>query len=557
MAFFAQGRYDRALDDYLSAIELGGAAWSGARVAYSERGRALAQLGRHDEAIQNYAEAAEKFKDYPDALFDLAFLQLEHKQFEEAIQNLEKVIKAKFRTGEATSNLGLAQYSLWVQQGSREETRTKVLEEALGNLEKAVRLNPNLVLGVISLAKVYEEMGSVQAAIQLFTDALERVDRTSKVEHVHLMWLRRGNLYMKQYNYVAAAEDYRAAIKKLPSDAMAHHNLGIALSRLAESDSSNIGKAIQALNKAIEIAPRLASAYLALGEMLMLTNDSSAAEQAFTTVVALSEEARDLSGAARAHLQLGRLYLHHRREHDYAERELTQAREDSKNSDDLVYAQATYEFGWLEMDRARVKMDQGRVQQAIGHFSASSTLFEVLNEWSARAEANLQLGHAYMVQARALPLGHGTALESQRLLQQATQTLEKAMQDTMKLSSWRDRSTERRLRRDIQLALKTVSLGTAVPQQDIPTPPSIITPSSLTTPPSDSAQPSESSPNGEPSYSNDTTHLSDSAPSSEPTLATGPIESSESAPPDASTPPDDSAPPDDATSAVPEMDNKT
>jgi tetratricopeptide (TPR) repeat protein len=382
LAYFALGDYSRAIDDYTTAIGLGGPAWEGARHAYVERGRALVELGEYGGAVQNYQDALKVYKAFPEAHLELAYVQMTHLgEYDQAIGHLQAVVDEGFKQAEAQANLGLARYMRWDQMGRPAETRDAELGQAQADLERALRLKPDLVDAYLNLARVLDDLGRETDAVRTLTEALLRLETVPDAESAYRARLHRGNLYLLQNDYQSAADDYRAATRLAPDDAAAFFNLGVALRRLDQLDS-----AAQAFGDAVRLNPRHAPAYQELGDVAAARDLLDEAERAYSQALQLTREAGDSSGQALAHLNLGRLYRRLDGRQADARRELEQALDPSE---DMVYTRAFYELGLMDMDA-------GEFEAAIARFKPSAELFDVLGDVRASAEANLQLGRAYL-----------------------------------------------------------------------------------------------------------------------------------------------------------------
>jgi len=384
LAYFAMGEYSRAIDDYTAAIESGGAAWEGARHAYVERGRAFVELGGYDEAVQNYQDALKAYEAFPEAHLELAYVQMTYLgQYEQAIHHLQIVIGEGFKEAEARANMGLARYMRWQQIGRPVDERADELSHARADLERALRLKPDLIDGYLNLARVLDDLGREMDAVRTLTDALRRLETISDPESAYRARLHRGNLYLARGDDQLAADDYRAATELAPDDAAAFYNLGVALRQLGQLDS-----AAQAFGDAVGLNPRHAPAYQELGDVAVARDLLDEAEWAYSQALQLTREADDPSGQALAHLNLGRLYRRLDGRRSDAQRELGQALDPAE---DMVYTRAFYELGLLDMDA-------GEFEAAIARFKPSAELFDVLGDVRASAKANLQLGRAYLAQ---------------------------------------------------------------------------------------------------------------------------------------------------------------
>ena len=395
LAYFAMGEYSRAIDDYTQVIELGG---ESARQGYVERGRALREMGEYAEAAKNYQEALETYAAFPEAHLELAYVQMAYLgQYDEAIGHLQTVVAAGFREAEAQANLGLVRYVRWVQQGRSAQTRDAELGQAKIDLERALRLKPDLVDAQLNLASVLEGMGQEDEATEILTGVLQKPETTRDPESAYRARLHRGNLYLQQEDYEAAADDYRVAIELAPDNAAAFFNLGIVLQELRQFDA-----AAQAFRRTIRLNPRHLPAHQELGNAVVEQALLDDAEMAYSTALLLAREAGDRGGQALAHLSLGRLYRRRLGRQTDARRELQQAIE---LAEDLVYTQASHELGLLELA-------EGGLEKAVTLFRTSAELFDVLGDVRASVRANLALGRAYL--ALQDSAGAAQALEKAR-----------------------------------------------------------------------------------------------------------------------------------------------
>jgi tetratricopeptide (TPR) repeat protein len=428
LAYFAQGKYESAIADYSEAIERGGQGWESAW-AYLERGRALEKLRRYDEAVQNYHESL-ALQALPEAHFELAYVQMTYLgQFDSAIKHFQVAIDQQFRIADARANLGLAHYERWKQQGRPTATPEHALQQAQTNLELAISLTPDLIVAYINLAHVLEELTMIAEAIQTLTDALVRLERVSDSDNAYRVRLLRGNLYLQQSDYQAAARDYRAATQLELKDAAAFYNLGVALQQLSQYDAAQTDPAIRAFREAVLLNRQHAPARRALADMLArgTREQMEEAEDLYNQALQLARQADALYDQLLARLGSGKLYrrMNGDRVTD-ARRELQQAmalaeqiQADNPTTDvDLLYTQARTELGLLNLDL-------GNLLEAINLLEISVELFDVLDAQRARAEATFYLGQAYLAQYRQAGVNGSNGLEQAcTTLQQARQYLD-------------------------------------------------------------------------------------------------------------------------------------
>lgn len=382
LAYAALKEHSRAVDDYTAAIGLGGPKWENGRYAYMERGRALRALGQYVEAAGNYKEAIDTYKSFPEAHFDLAYLQTTYlHQYDEAIDHLRIVIQARFREAEALMTLGLARYERWKQKGKPGDTRTVELGQARADLERARGLQPDSILPYLNLAYLEEDLGSTADAIRTLTDAL-RLDIKSDPDNAYRACLRRGNLYRERKDFQAAIADYRTAIKLIPDNAAAYYNLGTALRKAGDTES-----ALLAFRDAARLDSLHADASEALGDMAVALRSRdllAEAERAYDNALQLAREAGNEEAQAQGHLNLGRLYLLWDERHGDAERELRQAAKLARKLRDVE--EVLLLGAWF--------FDSEDPDTAISLFKISAERFEQSGQVRGSVQAYFQLGRA-------------------------------------------------------------------------------------------------------------------------------------------------------------------
>jgi tetratricopeptide (TPR) repeat protein len=388
LAYAAQKDFRRAIEDFSAVIERGRAG-EGARHAYVERGRALRQLEEYEAAAQSYQEAIERFDrtPIPEAHLELAFVQMAPlRQYDEAIQNLEKVVSLNFKEAEALSNLGLARHERWRQEGRPAESRLQELGQAQADLERAIRLKPDLIVAYLNLANVLEELEMEREAVRVLSEALRRREAVTPAVDLHHFYrahLHRGNLYLTKGAYQQAIEDYRAAIELDASDAAAFYNLGVALQQLQRLEEAG-----DAFRDAARLNPRHLPALQSLGDVLFALDLLEEAETIYSRVLQLARQTNDRLGEAQVHLSLGQLYQKQDNRAVDARRELDRAIVMAADMDDLIYTRATYQLGCLELA-------SGAPERAVQLLGTAAELFDVLNEPRAGVEAKLFLARAY------------------------------------------------------------------------------------------------------------------------------------------------------------------
>jgi tetratricopeptide (TPR) repeat protein len=127
---------------------------------HNNLGIAYKDLGRIDEAIEEYREALRLNPDLAEAHNNLGLAYYNQGRTDEAIDELKKALGLRPDLVEAHNNLGLAYDSLG---------RT---DEAIDELKKVLRLRPDIATGHYNLGKAYSKKGLTDKAIEEHKKAL-------------------------------------------------------------------------------------------------------------------------------------------------------------------------------------------------------------------------------------------------------------------------------------------------------------------------------------------------------------------------------------------------
>lgn len=104
-----------------------------------------------------------------------------------------------------------------------------------------------------------------------------------------------GVKLMKRGKYAQAQQEFEAALSKNPDMAAAHNNLGYALRKQGQA---NYDEALSHYDRAIELDPNLAEAYMYRGVLHMLMGDESRALQDHRALTRLDRNLADALQAA-------------------------------------------------------------------------------------------------------------------------------------------------------------------------------------------------------------------------------------------------------------------
>lgn len=390
MAFLQSKDYERAIQDFVNAVELGGLKWENIRLAYFQLARAHMKQEGYQKAKEYYLEALKLDRDFVEAHMDLAFVQLTQLQeYEEAIEHLGQVIEANYKKAEALASRGLARYWRWMQRNKpRDETGMALIHAARDDLKQAIRLDPSVTPAYVNLAIVYNELQEPTQMLSTLNDGISTLEQVFDQENAYQARQLRGTLNFNRKDYAAAELDYQSAADLATSPEKgfkAFYNLGLAL----RSQGKHV-QAIGAYQQAAQRQPASPLTYQELGDLYSLEGDPGQAESAYANALRVARAGKDQRAEALAHLGLGKLYHGLPGRETDARRELELARENMfALEEDLHFTEATFELGLLSL-AAR------EFGQAISHLNESAALFEVLEKVRASVYAYYNLGNAYL-----------------------------------------------------------------------------------------------------------------------------------------------------------------
>ena len=208
-------------------------------------GAAYEATGDYPRALKAYASAVQNDPDNSDLYLDYTRLLMDLDRYGEAAQIVQQGIK----------NAQDA-YALNLRLGSIDMTLGQY-DHARQLFQKAINEHPDIALGYVALAQAYMRDGKDADAAKLLADV-------------------RG---------------------KLPPDAMVEYFYGLALSHLSQND-----KAIAALQRSVQLDPKVAESHYELGKLYFQLEQIPQARGEFECVLAIAPD------HANAHYQLSRVY---------------------------------------------------------------------------------------------------------------------------------------------------------------------------------------------------------------------------------------------------------
>ena len=271
--------------------------------------------GQLDAALETFKQVTITAPKFPDAHYHLGLVYYQKAQFREAVAAFKQTLKFLPRDVEALVNLGLAYY------------RTEEVTQAVTAYQTALEIQPHNVEALNNLGLAYQELGQVEEAIAAYREALRLRPDLPEVQAnlATAMELQRGTYSLAAYRHYrtgmqlkragqteAAVAAWKQAIAESPRYRLAHLQLaetyfegGVyerAISAylaalelhpdaraVIESRSYNrsddadifynlgnsylyarkLESAISAYQRAVEINPKLASAWANMGTVLL------------------------------------------------------------------------------------------------------------------------------------------------------------------------------------------------------------------------------------------------------------------------------------------------
>jgi predicted O-linked N-acetylglucosamine transferase (SPINDLY family) len=181
-------------------------------VALSNRGVALEQLGRLDEALASIDAALAIKPDYADAFYNRGIVLLRIKRFEEALASCDRALVIQPRYAEALSNRGIAMMEL------------NRLDGALASFDAALAIKPDYAEAFYNRGIVLMKLERPGEALKSFDSALAaRPDYTAAFFNrgVALQGVRRHEEALAVFDRVLAADpDHAHALSALATSAL-------------------------------------------------------------------------------------------------------------------------------------------------------------------------------------------------------------------------------------------------------------------------------------------------------------------------------------------------
>jgi tetratricopeptide (TPR) repeat protein len=280
-SLLAIGQWKEGEDTYRALVrnhpDLAGAHFGLGRV-YSTRGDMKA-------AVESYLKACELFPAYGPAHYALALAYRKLGQSDEAQRHLKIYSENKalvppiddpLRDALQELDLGAVSHlrrGLALEQAGR-------LEDSIAEHERALQLDPKLVLAHVNLIALYGRTGKFEKAEEHYRAAVSLNPGQFASAHYYS-----GVLQFGQGKYPEAEKAFRQALDVNPYYAEAHHNLGVTLELRGQ-----LAEAAHEYGKALETQPDYRLAHFHLARILVNERKFDEAIQHFLKTLTPADE---------------------------------------------------------------------------------------------------------------------------------------------------------------------------------------------------------------------------------------------------------------------------
>ena len=263
--------------------------------SYVVEAEALQEAGNIDGAINSYIQAISLEPENVDVLITMAQLMALDDRTEEAVQRAEQAVQLAPKNVKAQAVLTMAYdwHASWLQQHGRDLEAKPNYDKALTIGKTAVALDPTYPESYAYLAETYADLNDWENAADYAQQAVDLNPNRVDVQRAL------GYVRESQGNYSGAAEAYEKAIQLSPRLAYLYLALGRNYRVLASvRDAAYWPKAIETFTKATQIDPAFVTAYDELGWTYYSMEDYKQAQKILEKAIEVDPE----SWSARSHL---------------------------------------------------------------------------------------------------------------------------------------------------------------------------------------------------------------------------------------------------------------
>ena len=238
-------------------------------------------------------------------------------------------------------------------------------EDAIKAYKEAIKHDANFPEAYANMGISYKKTGDSEAAKNAFKKAIEL---NPKFENVYVAL---GNLYKDQLKeYESAINTYNAVITSInDKNYKAYYGLGDVYHK-----KKNFNKAIENLQKAVDLQPKLARAHEKLGDSQFEERQFSAAEKSYINAI---KHYKDRTDKGESNYKLGNVYLELRKYND-AEAAFSDAAKSCKK----------------DFYRGGANFGLGEVHKKLGNTSKAIAFYEKAaksRSWKANSDYQIEL----------------------------------------------------------------------------------------------------------------------------------------------------------------------
>jgi len=306
-------------------------------VQHMEAGRKAESEQHFDVAVAEFRKVTELDPDAPAGFISLGQACMEDHDYKAAVAPLKRALELDPNLGPAHQLLG---YALLVQGYAAEaiphlervheqsalgiaQIETGQFAEAIANLQAALQKRPNdpdllyylgrasgllskqsidtLLAGNPDSARAHQAMAENYFVLRRMPEAEKEYREALRLRpDAPELHLELGELYAGDSQWAQAEQEYRAQCEREPGNAEAAYRLGAAL-----LEQGKVHAARTELIRADELMPQMPETLYSLGKAASLDGDSTAAEKAWTKLLAVE---KDTPLAAQAHFGLAGIY---------------------------------------------------------------------------------------------------------------------------------------------------------------------------------------------------------------------------------------------------------
>jgi tetratricopeptide (TPR) repeat protein len=214
----------------VAALGVGCSEYNREAVDSNNQGMALLRANRYADAREKFQSAAEQDRRFDLPLYNLALSYIRQKDWNNAIDALNRAISRNQNNADYYYQLGNAHYQIASAPENAENAESGAhYEQARQAFQNAIQRNRNLYMAHFRLGQIAEALDEPQAALRAYTDTITIAPRA------YAAYARLGRVYMNNRLFDEAAqtlrEGLRIAPEGVPERAQMHNILGLSLLR--------------------------------------------------------------------------------------------------------------------------------------------------------------------------------------------------------------------------------------------------------------------------------------------------------------------------------------